>query len=133
LAARYPRSAVYLIALLLSLRFFVRPFHFLTQQLKAGWVRAFLAPVCTVVAGILITTYSGSYFGDKTIFYLIVITLIELAFFLYLSVLYKNLCVIYEQSKDHLNSSLLKAEIESYNSSLEAAESIDMTLSFIIL
>ena len=114
-------AGVYLTVLLLSLRFLVRPFRFLTQQLKAGWVRSFLVPICTITAGILITTYSGYYFVDKTIFYLIVVTLIELSFFLYLSALYKNLCVIYEQSKDHLNSSLLKAEIESYDSSLEAA------------
>lgn len=114
-------ASVYLLATLLSLRFLVRPFRFLTQQLKTGWIRTFLIPVCVIAAGVMITTYSGTYFGDKTLFYLSVVTLIEFSFFLFLSSLYKNLRVIYEQNKDKLSASLLKAEIQSYNSSLEAA------------
>lgn len=101
--------------LYVTIKFCAKPLRFLVEQIKSGWFVMLLVPMVVLVSGILITTYSNVYFGNSPLLYLLIVCLIEGAFFLYVANLYRNLRTIYDYAKEIKQQEVLNNEIDAYN------------------
>lgn len=112
------------IVLIISLKYFRKPFRFLAEQIIDGCVLMLIIPVITLTIGILITTYADRNFGQEPLFYSGLVVLTELAFIIYSFNLYRNLNKIYQYDKEKNRNELLNHELESYNKEIEIMKSL---------
>ncbi|MDD3243749.1 MAG: GHKL domain-containing protein [Eubacteriales bacterium] len=122
----YPLNALLLLAVcavcyVLAVRYAVRPLRFVVDNVRSGWLTLLAFPSCTLAGGILIALYIGnSPYHDEQMM-LLLITLLELSFVLYLTGFYRSMRQIAELERERGRERMLEAELASYDDYLQSA------------
>lgn len=106
-----------------GVRFVAKPLRFMAEEIRGSWVLMLSVPILTCSACVLVTTYSGVYFGDNPQFYSVEVCAIEAIFFLSYINMYGNFKKIYtyhlEQMKLQSNQELTKQRLSMMDKTVE--------------
>lgn len=109
------------IAFFIALRCWAKPLRFLVDNLRDGMASPLALPVLTMVVVNLIPVYPQQNFSHHPVYCTLMMLAVELAFFLYLYTMYRNLRRISALSRETLRAELLSQEISSYQAYLDGA------------
>ena len=123
----YPALALVLAAVcplicLFALRYWSKPLRFMADNLRAEPAALIALPLLVTAAVYVIPVYPVMNFANHPIYCTALMLGLELTYFLFIYVLYRNLLTISRLLLEQANARLLEAEIESCQTSLEAAK-----------
>lgn len=108
--------------LFLGLRYCAKPLRFMADTIHSGWLGLFAIPTCILLAASSMATYCGTRPDYSAGVMLIVMTLLELSFVLYMRVLYYSLRESEQLAKEQNRQAMLEAELLSYDDDVFAAK-----------
>lgn len=104
-----------------GLRFWAKPMRFLVDNIQDSVGSLMILPMFTLVVVSLIPVYPPQNFANHPVFCTLLIIAVEVAFFLYLYTMYRNLRRISVLSREESRMDLLSQEISSYQTYLDNA------------
>lgn len=105
-----------------GLRFWAKPMRFLVDNISDNVVSLLLLPLLTLVVVSVVPVYPPQNFSAHPVFCTLLMLAVELAFFMYLYTLYRNLRRISVLSREKSRMELLSQEISSYQAYLDNAQ-----------
>ncbi len=105
----------------IGLRFWAHPLRFLIDNIHDSMGLLLLLPLLTLAVVTVIPVFPTNSFANHPVFCTAMVLLVEMAFFLYIYVLYRNIRQISDLSKREMQSELLSQEIESYQTYVDSA------------
>lgn len=110
------------IVYLVGLRLWAGPLRFIADAIQSDLITPILIPVVTTALIYAIPVYPPQNFADYPVYCTLLMLGVELAFFLYYYVLYRNLRQIRVLSKQQLQWELLQREMDHYRSFVQEAK-----------
>ena len=105
----------------IGLRYWAKPMRFLVDNIKDSVGSLLILLLLTLAVVSLIPVYPPQYFANHPVFCTLIMVAVEMAFFLYLYTMYRNLQRISALSREEAHMQLLSQEIATYQTALETA------------
>ena len=105
----------------IGLRYWAKPMRFLVDNIKDSVGSLLILPLLTLAVVSLIPVYPPQNFANHPVFCTLIMVAVEMAFFLYLYTMYRNLQRISALSREEAHMELLSQEIATYQTALETA------------
>lgn len=109
------------IVYVISLRFWAKPLRFLRDNIKDGIAPLLILPLVTIIMVNIIPVYPAQNYDNHPVYCTLMMLAIELIYFLYLYTTYLNLSKINILNRQKTLTELLRQEIVSYQTYLDAA------------
>lgn len=109
----------------IAIKFWAKPLRFMVEHITVKWPVMVMLPVGTLFACIIMVAYLNVYMRAIPIRTTLVVLLLDIIFFIYLYLLYRNICTIDKFNKQTQRQDILNLSVESMKQRLELLEKKD--------